>query len=561
MARRFPSNIAASLPQHHPLHSCSREEALARARGHPFWWSEYEQLSDGCLLELCAVIEWVAGESFTLEAVQKLSPGALLCVAEMCDIRNLEERDPAERPYLFWRLARCNAGLESAPCDIPSLTVLGSGAPPRTRIIGPIREAPEGGLGNAGNAAAGSGGSGSIARRPVQRFHSDIAASLPQQHPLRLCSRRELLERARDHTYWHDKYDRLDDGCLLELCAVMWWVGDASFTVAAVQELDPGTLLHVAEMCNIHNLQARDPAERPYLFWQMARCSAGLENSPCDMPSLPALRPELLPRTWAIGPMRGPPEGGYIAIGPGADRLRPLVTPDQFSALGRLSRVRVCDMLAKAGVQTSATECDDAIGSKLLAAVWAGERLRSVQDVLSLIRRPRWRLFEVFAPGPWVGELTRAARVLEALRYCPEAIWVIAPECSSGIFTEQRLACLSLMEAIPAAPSSLRRALLLCNLTEQELEEHGPALFGVAGAQIDQIRQGLEGYGAVSRGELCRSPSPGKERPQFSAEDGAEGAPFMATRQGGEEQQAAGVSRGPGQGDPRRPSSLAPGEK
>ena len=170
-------------------------------------------------------------------------------------------------------------------------------------------------------------------------------------------------------------------------------------------------------------------------------------------------------------PPQPPPAGGLVLA---------LLSPEQSSAMTRISRPDLQQLLKTAGVPVSDGETIDSVRNKCAAATWAAGQLRRPSDVRSLPGSLPAMVTAAFSiPDGWVQEAQDQA-LSTILEMCRQSSWALDPTSSLGLVSPAKSAIFRAAEAVafPARQSLFAQVGTHLSTQETSMVESMLALSG-----------------------------------------------------------------------------------
>ena len=170
-------------------------------------------------------------------------------------------------------------------------------------------------------------------------------------------------------------------------------------------------------------------------------------------------------------PPQPPPAGGLVLA---------LLSPEQSSAMTRISRPDLQQLLKTADVPVSDGETIDSVRNKCAAATWAAGQLRRPSDVRSLPGSLPAMVTAAFSiPDGWVQEAQDQA-LSTILEMCRQSSWALDPTSSLGLVSPAKSAIFRAAEAVafPARQSLFAQVGTHLSTQETSMVESMLALSG-----------------------------------------------------------------------------------
>ena len=152
--------------------------------------------------------------------------------------------------------------------------------------------------------------------------------------------------------------------------------------------------------------------------------------------------------------------------------LSGLVSPAQAAIVAALPTAVVRALVASTAVPLQAADSDGEARRKLLAAVWAGEAARSVEDVRRLQDPEKADLLQALGAASVWATAVQDGYLVATLDLCRQAPWVRDTTLSQGLLSIDRMASLALLASLqsPAKGGANPRARLALTLSDAELK-------------------------------------------------------------------------------------------
>ena len=259
-------------------------------------------------------------------------------------------------------------------------------------------------------------------------------SKLPQGHAIRSISKSAATNSIRAEALVVAAPDGTVDG-LRRQCAAVVWVSSDVYSVDAIEKLKPPER---AFLLSLFGLQAggTSKAQARRIDEHIRRTRHGIDAQPSVIDG------------GGLGD-QGRSGGGASGIGL-SGLAGTLLLPAQCATLAALSRSDMLELLRAAGMPADASDSTDTLRGKCATAAWAGERLRSSDDVTALPAPVPSLVIEAFGiPSSWKAEARD--RALEGvLRACRDSPWVVNPSSSHGLINAERSAIFRVAEGLQA---------------------------------------------------------------------------------------------------------------